>query len=252
MTSVDFEIHAMKTRLMGIVGLLLIAAGPVRSDIITSGAWCESSPELGWMVTGPVDGYWTYEYWWNNDASPALSHLTIEVSPGAQLDEFRNFEGSNNGIDFAPLDPAGVELATYSPSPIGSQPNPGMPEDLFGIKFDGTDFFGVNRVHIRFETMLGPVPGDFFAKGGSSGAYNDGFTVGDTDPAGGVPLAGVLPDPGQAPQHIIRPNGAIGPNGAAAPVTRTPEATSIAIWCVVAFSYAGAYCWRRRRPRVIA
>jgi hypothetical protein len=163
------------------------------------------------------------------------------VSPGAELSEFRDFEASNDGMNFTAMDLDFVELKLHSASPVGGQPNPGMPEDLFGIKFEDPAFFGNTIVHIRFDSIRTPVPGDFFAKGGKSGAYNDGFTAGDTDPADGVPFVGTLPDDNQDPQHIVRPN-SLGSNG-----TIVPEATSIAVWCVVGLTYAGACCWRRQR-----
>jgi hypothetical protein len=222
---------------LSVAGLLVGTASSVsvHAEIVGVDDWLNTGATLSWNVTNPDnDAWWTYEYCWSgNETLPGISHLIIEVTPGADESEFRNFMAKTNpGDDYSETDAVEVKEFTTGTS------NPGMPEKMWGIKFNGDTFFGEDTVCIKFDTMRAPVPGDFLANGGSeSGAYNDGFTVNDTDPLTGVGVTGTLPDVSQDPQHILRPDGFV------------PEPSSLALCTMGAALALLAYARRKRRWR---
>jgi hypothetical protein len=83
----------------------------------------------------------------------------------------------------------------------GGEDNYGMPENLYGIKFDSTAGL---TLQISFDSFRSPVWGDFYAKDGktqgeSNTAHNEGFTALDTDPT-------VAASSGSVDYHILRPD----------------------------------------------
>jgi hypothetical protein len=115
------------------------------------------------------------------------------------------FEASDSfGFDnlFAPTtDPSGwisaeedgTEIKTHEPG--GG--NPGMPADVYGIKFNAAVDADVTTVTLSFDSDRVPVWGDFYAKGGLGALWNAGFVTADpTDPPanGTIAYHALVPD----------------------------------------------------------
>ena len=138
----------------------------------TTETWNDA--ELKWTVDNETnkDGYWTYNYTFTA-SEKALSHIQIEVSETFTID---------NIFGFGPLEDIDIEAPTTYKT--GNNSNPGMPGDLFGIKWETSgdpltyNFFIVSD--------RAPMWGDFYAKDGVDGqgnwvyAYNTKFGI-DTD-----------------------------------------------------------------------
>lgn len=138
----------------------------------TGGWWSDSNMTIAWTATdvgSPDANYpWKYTYTLTTDSSQGgISHVTIEASPGMEANSILSLTGMN-------LESVGLQA-------IGSG-NPGMPEDLYGIRFDPTtdDQYSITW---SFYCNRMPVWGDFFAKDGGPDVQenvvynynNDGF-----------------------------------------------------------------------------
>jgi hypothetical protein len=133
-------------------------------SVIGGGSW-EAGVSLGWSVADSGDNY-LYSYTFQAP-DPGLSHFILQTSG--------NFTSSN--ILEISNDP--VVLGTFSSEEQGNS-NPGLPGDMYGIKFEGIE--GDAPWTLTLLTDRAPMEGDFYAKGGDdSFAYNSGF--GDRDGA---------------------------------------------------------------------
>lgn len=144
----------------------------VDGGILGTGNWLVTGPTtLEWWVTQNMDSSWHYKYVFTHPVG-ATSHFILEGS--ASLEESDIF---GNLAGFTSFDVGSHAVASG---------NPGMPESIFGIKFDGTA--GLTTT-IEFDCTRVPVWGDFYSKDGNAGGYgvntawNAGFTAGDTDPS---------------------------------------------------------------------
>jgi hypothetical protein len=125
--------------------------------VVGGGNW-ETGVSLGWSVADEGDNY-LYSYTFQSP-TPALSHFILQTS-----DNFTE----NNILDFSNA----YALDTFSAETQGGS-NPGMPEPMFGIKFEG--FEGGTLFDFSLTSNRAPMEGDFYAKGGDdSFAYNSGF-----------------------------------------------------------------------------
>ena len=195
--------------------------------------WPDYTATMTWTVTDEDNSYdgfpwkYTYNFQLTSDGKlqGGVSHLIIECSEGMGVGDITGLTGE----------------AVLASSPINLQlvtsGNPGMPEDMWGIRFnpiasdefDMTWSFWSNRV---------PGWGDFYVKdGGSNIAYNFNETEGVKK--------GFLPDPDSDPDvpwgsdpvglyHILRPG---------APV---PEPGTIVLLITAGLGALG-YAWRFRR-----
>jgi len=144
------------------------------SGIHATPNWDNNGTWLSWNIVQTENSLWRYEYVWHTDGRD-LSHIIIEVTEGAALSDFSNFEYLYSGVESD-----SPTVGWFSPDQGRS--NPGMPGPLYGIKFDlsqDTPIFGFS-----FETWRSPVWGDFYAKDGRHGgndtyAYNQGFALPD-------------------------------------------------------------------------
>ena len=123
-----------------------------------------------------------------------LSHIIIEVSPGAVASDF--IFGANELVTMNGID-------TYSAATEGNS-NPGMPGAMYGMKISPNE--GTTLITFSFESWRAPVWGDFYARDGVQGpdhidvyAYNSGFL--DPDPTS---------DAGDS-KHIVVPDGSSSP-----------------------------------------
>jgi len=120
---------------------------------------------------------WTYEYTLTGDKE--ISHFILEIT--------KPFSSTISGDPYE-----GPQI--WSPSDPGNS-NPGLPADIYGIKFD----FGGSPVTYTIETPLDPVWGNFYAKDGKdSGA--DVFAYNNALAASGFDSDNKL-------DFIVRPNG---------------------------------------------
>ena len=123
-------------------------------------------------------------------SAPSWSHFILQVSnvdPGG-MPAFN----VNNPMDYL-NGPAVEENARFfGPKPTpGWKSNPGIPEDVFGIKVNPG-----GSATIEFDSYRLPMEGDFYIKGGpDTFAYNSGF--GSLDGANiPVPNSSYVPVPG--------------------------------------------------------
>lgn len=132
-----------------------------------------SGANLSWIVDDVTHpGLWTYDYSFNV-ARKDISHVITEVSSNFAADNIKAGTTAN-----------GEGPKTFSPSGPGNS-NPGLPSDIFGIKWgaEGTSF------EWAIITDRAPMWGDFYAKSGKSDgffvyAYNTAFGIDTTDPIG--------------------------------------------------------------------
>ncbi len=132
--------------------------------ITATGSWDSPDTEIEWLVTQSVDLTWHYKYTFEVPAKD-LGHIIFQVSPDFTLADF--------------LSPGTPDLKTFSPEDPGKS-NPGLPGDIYGLKFEGGGL--VNT--IEFDSTRAPMWGDFYAKGGKDEkgtvdlyAYNTNFGV---------------------------------------------------------------------------
>jgi hypothetical protein len=144
--------------------------------------WDNSGTYLSWNIQPVGEDMWHYEYVWHTDGAD-LSHIIIEVSEGAEEEDFTNWEYEYAEVaEGEPTDPE-----WFSPSDSGNS-NPGLPGSIYGFKLN-TDP-SVPMFGFSFDTWRSPVWGDFYAKDGKQGhgpdgtftyAYNAGFTAEDAN-----------------------------------------------------------------------
>ncbi|MEA3409480.1 MAG: PEP-CTERM sorting domain-containing protein [Candidatus Eisenbacteria bacterium] len=177
----------MRTRrLLGALALVAILAIPSVSaayfgsllstdgGIQGTGNWIVTGPTMfEWVVTQNMDNSWHYSYVFGHP-SGETSHFILEVSSNFTENDIFNLQGD--------IGAGGFELKTHS---AGGGANPTMPEDMYGIKFEGTTG---EVTSFEFDSWRVPVWKDFYAVDGTAGghgpnaAWNTGFTSGDVDP----------------------------------------------------------------------
>lgn len=156
-----------------------------------TGVWGNNF-KISWDVVSQPDNSWKYTYKLTQaDGSPittgAVSHWIMEVSPNVNLNvDFWGFGGK-------------TELGTFG---TGSS-NPGIPGDIYGIKFD------YSATEYSFFSSRAPVWGDFYAKNGNAGGlgtnaiWNADYS--DPDPSN-PPQSGLLTDSGGYVFKLLRPD----------------------------------------------
>ncbi len=186
-----------------IFAILTLMCFSINAQAITYSGSLSSSPSVGidcngqwlnegvttidWSITSNTDGTWGYQYTMTvPESANDISHLIIETAAGFDDDNMLSW----------------THNYSYATHPGLSAENPGMPEDMSGLKFD--NLFGYS-VTIYFAAWAEPVWGDFYAKGDTLGneAWNLGFTGLDTDPtaaAGNGSLNNHILVPGPIPE----------------------------------------------------
>ncbi len=129
---------------------------------------------LSWEVEfNDASELWTYDYTFdvtNSDKVKEISHLIIEVS-----DSF-----IDNNIYDGTTTTADEWVASRGLDSFGDDGNPGIPGDIYGIKWDTTG--DPDKLAWTIVTDRMPMWGDFYAKDGTYDghkiyAYNTGFGV---------------------------------------------------------------------------
>jgi hypothetical protein len=144
---------------------------------------------IAWQITPTATGY-QYNYTFfdpsTEDADP--SHLIVGLS--ARCGEDPNCITNVQGADVN-----ATSIATH-PATGSSQPNPGMPGDLYGIKLDTKN--DPNPFSFSFHSNRIPVWQNFYAKKGKDiFLYNAGFGVtGVASYFLAAPDSVVVPEPG--------------------------------------------------------
>jgi hypothetical protein len=134
-------------------GSLLSTTEP--AGIHGTGNWIVTGPTMfEWVVTENTDNSWHYSYVFAHPTG-ATSHFILEVSDNFTSNDIFNVSG----------DVGGMTIGTHN---AGGGSNPGMPEDMYGIKFDGTSG---ETTSFEFDSWRVPVWKDFFSKDGAAGGH---------------------------------------------------------------------------------
>lgn len=158
-------------------------------DIVSKNNWAGGATAISWNVTY-ASGFWNYHYTITVPQT-SISHFILETSPNFTSGLIKNFVVHQGSI-------GSYSVSTFNAPPPAqpeNQPNPYMPADIYGIKFDDTSGL---ILEFSFDCERMPVWGDFYTKGGSKhAAFNSGFaSVDPTAPASDGSLDGhiLVPD----------------------------------------------------------
>jgi hypothetical protein len=207
-----------------------------------NGSWGGGGFTITWDITDNGADF-TYRYTIDTTGAKALSHWILELSQfdasGAPLtsdweDIFEDMtagdydsSGINDGANEVPTNP-------FSPS------NPGIPGDIYGVKFNTSGDPNVSWV--EFTTPQAPVWGDFYGKDGTENMGADEVYIYNTG-YGMDPLGTDFTD------WIARPNGASQPPGTGSGGA-IPEAASLIVWSLLVG--AMGLVSQRRRQGIVA
>jgi hypothetical protein len=188
----------MNVRRVGVVvGIALLAlssvsfagvsySGSMSSAVgmdVTGEKWLDPGLMLSWTITDTgLDYTWHYKYEFSNTHGKNISHFILETSPNFSEDDIFNVKVG------------GEEFSDYNIDTWSGPSNPGMPEAVYGVKFNSSG------PSYEFDTHRLPVWGDFYIKdGGGYRAFDKGFVSPDTDPSD-------PPANGSLQNHILRPD----------------------------------------------
>jgi hypothetical protein len=153
------------------------------------GSWADTTTpaELTWGVS-LASGLYTYIYNFNlHTDQGAISHWILELSEDiADASTFEIISATGVEDDDSPTLWGG-------PSGAGISGNPGLTEDIFGIKYNLPESSEVFSMSIEILTSRVPMEGDFYAKDGDAGGSTNYFWANDVIP---VPNTSEVPIPG--------------------------------------------------------
>lgn len=191
--------------------------------IVGGGQWISPGiTTLDWTISDNEDGTYRYRYVLSHPEG-GTSHMLVEISTNVTSLTDPNLKFTNLGGGTPGVGTFGAQ----------GNSNPGIPGDLYSIKFDSTT--GTTTT-IEFDIARLPVWGDFYAKNGNVGgsdnyAYNAGFSAVDPsdEPADGALLG-----------HLLVPD-------SFRPITNTPapEPVSVVVWSIL-IGVFGCVASRRR------
>jgi hypothetical protein len=193
--------------------------------------WAAGPTVLDWTVSQDSPGDpWHYVYELSAPAQEEkeISHFAFEVSDFLTADDFTDPDLPSEPVTTPNFDEWGV--LSMSATSQGNS-NPGMPGQMYGVKFDST---GDPLVYeADFWLDVGPTWGDAYGKGGAIGGgppgpggpvfnaiWNAGFVLGETEGAGNDPVA--PPADGHLLGHLLVPDTTNGPPPPPPPVVPEP------------------------------
>lgn len=187
--------------------------------------WKDTDTTIAWTVTGAgMD--WHYKFDLTFGGTGGLSHIIIETTKDIFTEDSltnAKYKFKVNSDD-CEID-ADFEVGDFT---AGGSSNPNMPENVYGVKFEG--FPDLMSVTIEFDSIHMPEWKDYFCGDGSHNGFaqvwNAGFTSGDTDPTD-------PPGDDSVDYHILAPNSII------------PEPLTV-LGLVLGLGSVGAYIKRRR------
>jgi hypothetical protein len=162
-------------------GFLTYDADPEKGINATED-WQNPITKIEWTVLKPGTGigesggnYYTYSYTFTVP-DKALSHSIIQVS-----DSFGLKGIDEEGFVNSSLDPAGLDAFLDMYDPSVDKPNPGMPNSLYGLKFEDDkdsltpEFFGNGTTWTwSFNSLREPIWGNFYNVDGGVMIDRDG------------------------------------------------------------------------------
>ncbi|MDO9516040.1 MAG: hypothetical protein Q7J01_08095, partial [Syntrophales bacterium] len=150
----------MKKLLIGIILTLLVATnswatytGSLEGDATLYGTGSWSTGTLEWNVSVDSNDLWTYDYTFTVPAKD-ISHMIFEVS--STFDDSNVYEGTTGAT-------GGYVPGTYDSTSNGKS-NPGIPDSIFGLKWDLD--VDTTSASVTIVSDRRPMWGDFYAKGG--------------------------------------------------------------------------------------
>jgi len=162
----------------GLASALPVSGALTSADgggIFATGSWDDGGATLHYTVTELPNGTWQYDYHFVL-LKKKLSHIIFEVS--------KTFT-KNNVLDGTT---SGWSLGNWG---MEGNSNPGIPSELYGLKFDGP--FSLEN-SITIISNREPMWGDFYAKDGVDGVGRDKVDVYAYNTSYGLPSDGYLPD----------------------------------------------------------
>lgn len=162
------------------------------SEVTSGGNWDDFT--IAWEIAfDQNETYpWAFSYTLTDinldELVPFQSHFIIEVSEDLEFG-FIYYVGDLEGPDYWGPDPS----------------NPSMPETIYGVKLDNLE--EEDGITISFLSLVGPIWGDFYAKGGpNSYAYN--FGIGTEPPLDGpfnswIPVPDTTTSNGPEPSALL-------------------------------------------------
>jgi len=160
-TSLVVAVVALMSLPMAAHSALVGSVSTSDGSVVGGGNW-ETGVTLGWEISDAGDNY-LYSYTFQAP-DPGLSHFILQTSGNFTV---------NNVLEISNE----YALNTFTPEDPGNS-NPGLPGDLYGIKFEG--FTEGSPWTFTLLSDKAPMEGDFYAKGGEdSFAYNSGFGEGE-------------------------------------------------------------------------
>jgi hypothetical protein len=138
------------------------------ADLFATEQWAGNF-SVSWEIT-PVGDLYQYTYTFDS-TEKSISHLLLGLSGNCWTGDSATSspcvtDPTLNGDAFS-----GLELKLHTEQ----QGNPGLPESLWGVKFDIGGEFSEGPLIYSFTSTRVPMWGSFFAKGGNVTAYNHGL-----------------------------------------------------------------------------
>jgi hypothetical protein len=146
--------------------------GCLTSPTGLSNTYNNRNTSVAWAITSATGGY-NYEYTVRTSGSPAISHFIIGLSSTCTGISSRTSSGCITILQTDPVKE--IEISGAGGFPAGGGSNPGMPANLYGIKFDTNN--DPRTFTVSFFSDRIPVWQNFYMKGAQVGSWNTGFTA---------------------------------------------------------------------------
>ena len=168
--------------------------GAIDSDpgdgMFAAAGWSDGNASLSWSVK-QLGSSWIYDYGWSTTQKD-LSHIIFEVS--------ETFTTANVLAGTS----SGWKLGWFGDE---GNSNPGIPDLIYGMKWEGDGLYGM----FRLVSDRAPMWGDFYAKDGKDGgdnvyAYNSSYGLSSNAPHDGAAPYGFVLVPNTVTSPIPEPH----------------------------------------------